>query len=182
VAEHGVGRCEPYLSSFGAELLGEEARHLLGLAEETTCYVSCEYFDRSDGELSDFIVHEAAHVFHNCKRRTMGLRETRRREWPLELAYSKRETFAYACEAYSRILELGPRPGDRLRLLSGLAQGAMPADASVDAGEYVDILRDAVAARNGWKRILARCSPAATARGAISSSPVVSSRAQTRRS
>jgi hypothetical protein len=43
----------------------------------------------------------------------MGLPYTRRREWPLELAFAKRETFAYACEAYSRILELGrpPLPG-----------------------------------------------------------------------
>lgn len=28
----------------------------------------------------------------------------------------------------------------------------------VDVDEYLDILRDAVAARNGWKRILERCS------------------------
>jgi hypothetical protein len=36
----------------------------------------------------------------------------------------------------------------------------MPSDDRVDADEYVDILREAVAARNGWKRILARCAPA----------------------
>jgi len=34
----------------------------------------------------------------------------------------------------------------------------MPADDHVDYDEYVDILRQAVAARNGWKRILERCS------------------------
>jgi hypothetical protein len=35
----------------------------------------------------------------------------------------------------------------------------MPADDRLDVEEYLDILREAVAARNGWKRILARCSP-----------------------
>jgi len=34
----------------------------------------------------------------------------------------------------------------------------MPADDHVDYDEYVDILRQAVAARNGWKRILEWCS------------------------
>jgi hypothetical protein len=35
----------------------------------------------------------------------------------------------------------------------------MPADERVDAAEYMGILREAVAARNGWKRILKRCTP-----------------------
>jgi len=35
----------------------------------------------------------------------------------------------------------------------------MPPDERVDGAKYVDILREAVAARNGWKRILERCSP-----------------------
>ena len=35
----------------------------------------------------------------------------------------------------------------------------MPSDERVDANEFVDILREAVGARNGWKRILQRCSP-----------------------
>ena len=33
-----------YLASVGAELLGEDAPRLVGLSEETTCYVSPEYF------------------------------------------------------------------------------------------------------------------------------------------
>jgi len=56
---------------------------------------------------SDYAIHEAAHIFHNCKREMIGLPATRRREWLLDIDYAKRETFAYACEAYSRILELG---------------------------------------------------------------------------
>jgi hypothetical protein len=148
-----------YLSSFGAALLSEEAEPILGLSEETTCYVSVEYLT-GNGRFDDFIVHEAAHVFHNCKRRTIGLTHTRRREWILDIDYAKRETFAHACEAYSRILELGKKPTERQALLSELEREALPGAAWVDRSEYVDILREAVAARNGWKRILARCAPA----------------------
>ena len=39
-------------------------------------------------------------LFHNCMRRTIGLAETKGREWLLDIEYRKRETFAYACEAY----------------------------------------------------------------------------------
>ena len=105
------------------------------------------------------MVHEAAHIFHNCKRRTIDLPEDRRHEWLLEIDYVKRETFAYACERYSRILELGDSLRARELLLAEHEQGSMPADDRVDAKEYIDILREAVAARNGWKHILDRCSP-----------------------
>ena len=145
-----------YLASFGAELLSEDAPEIVGLNEGTTCYVSAAYF-REQGRFDDFVVHEAAHIFHNCKRRTIGLREIRGREWLLEIDFIKRETFAYACEAYSRILELGDGPPARRKLLSELETGTRPADERLDASEYIDILREAVAARNGWKRILERC-------------------------
>ncbi len=48
-----------YLSSFHAELLSDDAPHILGLSEETSCYVSVEYFTGS-GRFADFVVHEAA--------------------------------------------------------------------------------------------------------------------------
>jgi hypothetical protein len=147
-----------YLAGIGAELLADDAPNLLGLSEGTTCYLSAEYFG-APGRFDDFLVHEAAHIFHNCKRRTIGLRETHRREWLLEIEFAKRETFAYACETYSRIHDLGPGLRARQTLLAEYAQGPMPADDRLDVNEYLDILREAVAARNGWKRILARCSP-----------------------
>jgi hypothetical protein len=145
-----------YLCSVGAEPLSPEAPNIVGLSEETTCYVSMDYFGEN-GRFDDFVVHEAAHVFHNCKRETIGLPATRNREWLLEIDYRKRETFAYACEAYARILELGNGPSDRKALLSELERGPMPADERVDGAEYVDILREAIGARNGWKRVLQRC-------------------------
>jgi len=147
-----------YLAGVGAELLADDAPTLLGLSEGTTCYLSAEYLGAS-GRFDDFLVHEAAHIFHNCKRRTIGLRETRRREWLLEIEFAKRETFAYACETYSRIHGLGRGLRARQTLLAEYAQGPMPADVRLDVEEYLDILREAVAARNGWKRILARCAP-----------------------
>jgi hypothetical protein len=55
------------------------APRLVGLSEETTCYVSPDYF-AEDCPFADFIVHEAAHIFHNCKRATVGLRETRTKD------------------------------------------------------------------------------------------------------
>jgi hypothetical protein len=65
-----------------------------------------DYF-QTEEPLADFIVHEVAHIFHNCKRKRIGLPFPRRREWLLEIDFAKRETFACACEAYSRLLEVG---------------------------------------------------------------------------
>jgi len=147
-----------YLSSTGAVPLSEDAPRIVGLSEETTCFVSTEYF-QENGRFEDFIVHEAAHIFHNCKRHTMGLPETSTREWPLAIAYGKRELFAYACEAYSRIVELGPMRQARLALVCDLASGHVPGTDHLDAHEYVSVLTEAAGARNGWKRILRRCAP-----------------------
>ena len=57
-----------YLASVGAKLLGEDAPRLVGVSEETTCYVSPEYFSQDD-PFADFIVHEAAHIFHKLQAR-----------------------------------------------------------------------------------------------------------------
>jgi hypothetical protein len=53
-------------------------------------YVSPDYFAEED-PFADFVVHEAAHIFHNCKRSTIGLRETRTKEWLLDIEYRHRE-------------------------------------------------------------------------------------------
>jgi hypothetical protein len=145
-----------YLCSLNAELLGKKAPRLLGLSEETTCYVSLEYFTHSD-RFADFIVHEAAHVFHNCKRETVGLRETRTREFLLNIDFVQRETFAYACEAYSRILNLGESAQARLQLVSELEKTSPPPDDRVDIDRYYSALSAAAVARNGWKKIFDAC-------------------------
>jgi len=114
-----------YLRSIGARPVGPDAPDLVGISEETTCWVSSEYF-RANGRFEDFVVHEAPHVFHNCKRRTAGLPETRRREWLPDIAFGKRETFADASEAYARIVELGETRAARLALVEELAARVAP--------------------------------------------------------
>jgi len=147
-----------YLGSVGAELLGRDAPQIVGFSEDTTCFVSLGYF-RDDDPFADFVVHEVAHIFHNCRRRTAGLRETRTRERPLDIDYRKRETFAYACEAYSRILERAPRIADR-KALAREFSGSAIADTRVDSAEVAALIRVACDHRNGWKTILAHCAPA----------------------
>ncbi len=147
-----------YLASIGAELLGKDAPCLVGVSEETTCYVSPEYFSQDD-PFADFIVHEAAHIFHNCKRAIVGLRQTRRKEWLLDIEYRKRETFAYSCEAYARLIERGKKPVERRALAEQYARTARISDERVDAAEVAGSIQAAAEARNGWKLILERCAP-----------------------
>ncbi|WP_437591347.1 hypothetical protein [Sorangium sp. So ce1000] len=155
-----------YLASLGADLLGEDAPRLVGLSEETTCYVSVEYFAEDD-PFADFIVHEAAHIFHNCKRATVGLRETRTKEWLLDIEYRKRETFAYSCEAYACILARAKSPAERRALATDYGAKAQISEEQVDPSEVADIVAEAASARNGWKVILARCAPTSRPRSAI---------------
>lgn len=148
-----------YLGSIGAELLGKDAPQIVGSSEHMTCYVSVAYFEEQS-PFADFIVHEAAHIFHNCKRRTVGLAETRRREWLLDLEFRKRETFAYSCEVYSRILERARSVAERRALAAEYAVAPFDLGDRVEADEHADIVREAAAARNGWKVILRRCARA----------------------
>jgi hypothetical protein len=147
-----------YLGSLGCPGLDGERVALVGMSQETTCFVAVTYFTEDD-RFADFIVHEAAHIFHNWKRQYAGLPHTRTREWLLEIEFRKRETFAYSCEAFSRIRALGRTTAERRRLVEEYAEGAAFADERVDLEEVVDGLREAVDARNGWKRILGRCAP-----------------------
>lgn len=147
-----------YLGSIGSKCLNGKPSYLVGLSQETTCYVSTDYFS-DDDPFADFVVHEAAHVFHNWKRERVGLPHTRYQEWLLPIDFSKREEFAYACEAYSRILEQAKSPAERRRLHAEYAEFWVPSTDRVDPDELVDILAEAVNARNGWKRILKRCAP-----------------------
>lgn len=155
-----------YLGSLDAPLLGPEAPRILGLSEGTTCYVSTEYFAGRSG-ISDYVVHEAAHVFHNCKRKTVGLRETRSREWLLDIEFRKRETFAYACEGYGAILERAKDRPRRLALAQEFGNQAARYDTDeFDPADLASIVQGACEARNGWKIIHARCAPVRRPRGA----------------
>jgi hypothetical protein len=138
-------------------MLGNEATQIVGMSLERKCYVSVEYFTEKD-PFADYVTHEVAHIFHNCKRETLGLPHTRCKEWLLGIAYAKRETFAYACETYGRIVEQAQGKAGRRALLAQYARSPQPSDDTVEPKELLDILTEAVESRNGWKRILARCS------------------------
>jgi hypothetical protein len=155
-----------YLASCGSKLMTSDAPELVGLSEETTCYVSMAYFG-SNGQFDDFIVHEAAHIFHNCKRQTIGLPGVGGCEWLLNIDFGRRETFAYACEVYSRLLEVGSSAAARRKLLSQIENGPWPPDERVNVSEYIQTLRAAVAARNEWKKILDNCAPSRRRRASV---------------
>lgn len=146
-----------YLHSLRAPTLGDEPSQILGLNLERECYVSMDYFAEPD-PFADYVIHEVAHIFHNCKRETIGLPFSRSKEWLLGIRFAKRETFAYACETYGRILEQAHGKEQRRLFLAQYARGPGPGDNQVERSELLDILAEAVEARNGWKRILARCS------------------------
>jgi hypothetical protein len=157
-----------YLGSLGAQLLSREAPPILGLSQETTCYLSVAYFN-DDDDCADYLVHEAAHIFHNCKRLTVGLKDIGRQEYLLDIHFRKRETFAYACEAYSQIVARCKTRTQRVQMLARYAQGEFPGeDQEVDRLEYLAILARAVNVRNGWKVILEGCAPAKAQRPTIS--------------
>ena len=145
-----------FFGSLGLPALDDQPVGFVGFSEETTFYVSMDYFKDGD-PFADWVVHEAAHVFHNWKRAYVGLPETRTREFLLNIAFAKREVFAYACEAYSRILERAKGPADRRRLYAEYVENGLPHCDEPDRTELVDALASAVEARNGWKRILAHC-------------------------
>ena len=147
-----------YLSSLNLPGLNDEPVGFVGFSEETTLFVSMAYFEDRN-PFADWVVHEAAHVFHNWKRDRAGLPHTRKREFLLEIAFAKREVFAYACEAYARILEQARGPADRRQIHARYAERHVPTCGGLDRDELVGILAEAVDARNGWKRILRRCSP-----------------------
>lgn len=155
-----------YLLSVGAKLLGKKAARIVGMSEETTCYVSPDYFAEGD-PFADFIVHEAAHIFHNCKRRTIGLHETRRKEWLLDIEFRQRETFAYSCEAYARIVARAKNPAERRGLAVEYGAKRRISEERVDPTEVASIVAEAASARNGWKVILARCAPTTKPRSAL---------------
>jgi hypothetical protein len=153
-----------YLASLGAPLLAADTPQLVGVSEETTCYVSTEYF-AADDPFADFVVHEAAHIFHNCKRAALGLRATRKKEWLLDIDYWKRETLAHSCEAYARVLERSKSVSGRRALAEEYGHKLSITDDRVDAVEVAGIVRQAANVRNGSKLILARCAPTRRAMG-----------------
>lgn len=147
-----------YLASIGAEVLGDGEDVHVGMSEDLKAYVTPEYFERQE-PFVDFLVHECAHVLHDCKLERIGLRSTRSRERLVELEFRERETFAYSCEAFATIAPCRSA-AKRVELAQELvAREPYPPDA-VDVEKVEEIVSEAAPKRNGWKHILARCAPA----------------------
>lgn len=151
-----------YLGALKAPLLGKTAPSIVGVNVNSTCYVSPTYFEH-DLPFEDFVIHEVAHLLHNCKRGLAGLRQTRRHERLIEIDDRKRELFAYSCEVYSRILERTSCGRDRLVLAEAFAEDPCIPETQVEPEEVADIVVEAAGRRNGWKVIVARCAPRRTA-------------------
>ena len=145
-----------YLGSLGLLGLNDQPVGFVGFSEERTIYCSMSYF-QDQAPFADWVVHEAAHVFHNWKRDRAGLPCTRNREFLLEIAFTHRETFAYACEAYGRIQEQAKSPARRRQLLALYTQKHVPECECLARTELVSILAEAMDVRNGWALILRRC-------------------------
>ena len=157
-----------FLRSIGGPLLGDDAPKIVGLSADLRCFVTVEYLEqrtRAGRNFNDFIVHECADVLHDARPERIGLPQRRTRERLVDLEFGKRETFAYACEAFRMIVEHASRPRDRGALLDDFVEHGVLGDETVDPVELVDIVRDASNTRNGWKRILARCAEHRGARG-----------------
>lgn len=154
-----------YLGAAGVDLLSEDAPQLVGISEHTTCYVSASAYAEDD-PFSDFVVHEVAHIFHNCKRRDSGLKGSHRKEWLLDIDFIKREPFAYACEAYATVLRRAKRPAERRALAAELPASFGTTDPRVEHGEVAKIVQLAAERRNGWKAILEACASPKKTRGA----------------
>lgn len=162
-----------YLGSLGLPGLDGKPVNYVGLSEETSLYVSMDYFGEKN-PFADYVVHEAAHMFHNWKRNRAGLPYTRKREFLLQIDFGKRELFAYACEAYSRIIELAGTKNNRQCLLAEYEAKMMPDDDRITRSELIDILTLAIAARNGWKSILQSCSPPLFSRNIVHNPRIIS--------
>lgn len=106
--------------------------------------MSPAYFEEED-PFADFVVHEVAHIFHNGKRRKAGLRETRRREWSLDIEFRKRETFAYACEAYACVLRHARKRAERGALAAECLRAEQNGELETAAeglGLLIDLMRE----------------------------------------
>src|SRR5260370_938473 len=103
---------------------------------------------------SDVVVHEAAHLLHYLKPRNFGLHGRRGQERFVDIEFCHRELFAYACEAYSRVVLHGERRS-RISFVERMREGAF----SFPRGQFEELaalVLNAARVRNGWRVIRTR--------------------------
>jgi hypothetical protein len=114
---------------------------------------------------SDVIVHEAAHLLHYLKPRNYRLHTRRGQERFVDVEFRHRELFAFACEAYSRVVLHGGRKS-RIAFAEMMHDGAFSFPRS-QVGKVAALVLGAARARNGWRVIreatvihrIRRCGP-----------------------
>lgn len=121
--------------------------------EGTACeyaHVRLSSFESEDA-YSDVVVHETAHLLHYLKPQHHGLTVRRGQERFVDVEFKHREQFAYACEAYSRVVQRGDRKS-RVRFVEGMVENAF--SFPVDSVESIaGLVADAARSRNGWRVI-----------------------------
>lgn len=145
-----------YLESLDLPAFGNGAHACLGFSADTACYISHKIFDETD-PFADVVVHEVCHVVHDLRRRLIGLTEKRGLERLLPIAFGERETFAYACEAFSRIHADGRGPAGRVALAQQFANACQFPRSAVNVDRVIGLVQAAAPRRNGWKVILEAC-------------------------
>jgi hypothetical protein len=100
---------------------------------------------------SDVVVHEAAHMLHYLKPSHYRLQVRHGQERFVDIEFRHRELFAYASEAYSRVILRGERKS-RIAFAEKMQEGAF----SFPRAELADVaalVLEAARARNGWRVI-----------------------------
>lgn len=113
-------------------------------------HVSWSAYETKD-PYSDVVVHEAAHMLHYLKPCHYGLQVRRGQERFVDIEFRSRELFAFASEAYSRVILRGARK-KRIAFAEKMQEGAF----SFPRGELADVaalVLEAARARNGWRLI-----------------------------
>jgi hypothetical protein len=106
---------------------------------------------QSKDPYGDVVVHEAAHLLHYLKPGHYGLHVRRGHERFVDIEFCHRELFAFACEAYSRVLLHGGRKA-RMSFAEKMPEGAF----SFPRGQIQEVAAlviEAARARNGWRVI-----------------------------
>ena len=99
----------------------------------------------------DVVIHEAAHLLHYLKPQHYGLHVRRGQERFVDVEFCYRELFAFACEAYSRVV-LHSERRSRLSFAEKMLESAF----SFPRGQIQQVaalVLHAARARNGWRVI-----------------------------
>jgi len=106
---------------------------------------------QTDDSYSDVVVHEAAHMLHYLKPSHYGFHVRRGQERFIDIEFHHRELFAYACEAYSRVVLHGDRKS-RIAFAEKMLNAAFSFPPT-QIKEVAALVLSAARARNGWRLI-----------------------------